>query len=253
MTADTEEVLGDALKTRGEKLHYIYDPTSSWKVVLAGAGDLDYILMVRDFIEDKLKASKGNDADIIEAIRDSVHEIWRDYARFEPGANVQLKLLIGSWSNDGALRFTVVSGAAVRTGRQIEAMGIGDATFLGMADRFLPRGFLLPYTVGDTEALRVFMIYAAQAAKQVPGVGGMTRVITLDLHGNLKYEKSFKVIEVQRFFGNFHDNISQIFSGFIGDQKNPEETVKIMGRKLIKDIRALRKKLAEIEANPALL
>src|SRR2546427_10645962 len=104
--------------------------------------------MVRDFIEDKVKASKANDVDMIEAIRDSVHEVWRDYAHFEPGGNVQLRLLIGSWSNDNALRFTVVSGAAVRSGRQIEAMGIGDATFLGMADRCLPRGFISPYIVG---------------------------------------------------------------------------------------------------------
>jgi hypothetical protein len=213
---------------------------------------VDYIGMARDFIQEKIQATDGKDAEIIEAIRESVHEIWRDHARFEPGG-VDLKLLIGSCSTERALRFTVVSGAAVRSGRKIEAMGIGDATFLGLADRFLPTHSVLSFVPGEPEAIRLFTIYAASAAKQVPGVGGMTRVLTLDGTGNVKWEKSFKVVEVQKFFSTFHNDISQTFSGILADQKKPEELVRLLGKRMVRNIRTLRKNLDAIEGNPSLL
>jgi hypothetical protein len=146
-----------------------------------------------------------------------------------------------------------VSGAAVRSGRKIEAMGIGDATFLGLADRFLPTHSVLSFIPGEPEAIRLFAIYAASAAKQVPGVGGMTRVLTLDETGTYKWEKSFKIVEVQRFFALFHNDISQTFSGMLGDQKNPEELVKLLGRRTLKSIRGLRKSLDAIEKNSSLI
>jgi hypothetical protein len=252
IAADTEEVLGDALRTYGEKVHLLYSPMADWKIVLAGAGDLDYILMVRDLIEEKVKSGGAKDTEIIEAIRESIHEMWRDYARFEPGGDVQLRLLIGSWSSDRSLRFTVVSGAAVRGGRNIEAMGKGDAAFLGMADRFLPRPNRLSFVSGEAEAIRTFMIYAVQAAKQVPGVGGNTRVVTLGTRGDFQWEKSFKIMAIQRFFSGFHNNISLTFSGVFGIQSEPENLVKNLSKITVRELKALRKELERIENDPSL-
>ena len=125
LAADTEEQISQHMRTSGEKLHFINAPMASWKIVLAGAGHVDYILMARDLIQEKVTAGSGTSQEIVNAIRQSIQEIWRDYASHEGG--VDLRLLIGSYCSDSASMFTVVSGAAVRTGRNVEAMGIGDA------------------------------------------------------------------------------------------------------------------------------
>jgi hypothetical protein len=252
LIADTEEVLEGALKTYSEKMYYLSSAMGNWQAVIAGAGDVDYILMARDLIKEKLESTRGNDADIIEAIRDSIHEMWRDHANFE-AEKVQLRLLIGSFSSDSVFRFTVVSGAAVRAGREIEAMGMGDAIFLGMADRFIPRGGLLGYVSGEAEALRLFAIYAAQAAKATPGVGGMTRIVTISRTGNFRWEKSFKVVEVQEFFGSIHASIRSIFNNFTGNPIAPEDFIKLFSKKTIREIGQLRKELERIEKDPSLI
>lgn len=205
--------------------------------------------MACDFIREKTTASLGRDADIINAIRTSINEIWKNHIQYE-SAHVDLNLLIASWSTDGARRFTVVSGAAIRDGRDVEACGIGNATFLALADRFLHRGLLR--TVGGTgEAVRMFTIFAMQQTKQtVPGVGGNSRIVTLRQGGELKWEKSFKVAEVQNFFSSFHNNFRHIAAGRAAD---PEYIVRTLAKLTLRDIKVLRKELIRIENNPSLI
>ena len=57
LAADSEEVIPDAFRGRGEKIHIISPHDSPWKAAMAGAGDLDFILMTRDFIREKIEAS----------------------------------------------------------------------------------------------------------------------------------------------------------------------------------------------------
>lgn len=250
MVADSEEVLGQELRTRGEKLHLIYDPQSDWRIVLAGAGDVDYILMARDFISEKVRETKVTGKDIVDSIRSATHEIWRDYARFEPGHDVQLKLLIGSESSDRRTGFNVVSGAAVRQGRKIEAMGKGDVIFMSLAERLLPKSMLsfIPLTA---EATRIFMIYAAMAAKQVPGVGGNTHIVTVGNDGKTRWEKSFKIAAVQRFFSDFHQDVS----AFLMTDENDDPTEKLIrtfGKSTARQVRQLQKEIQRIENDPRL-
>jgi hypothetical protein len=110
LTADSEETLGDALKTNNEKLRLIQPyaiAASRWMMVLAGAGDVEYIRMAGDLIEERLQKLSGTDTEIITAIRQSIHQMWSDFAVYEPGGRVSLELLGASFSSDGALRLTV--------------------------------------------------------------------------------------------------------------------------------------------------
>jgi len=216
-------------------------------VVIAGAGDVDHIGMARDFIEERRDNSPANDADIVSAIRSSVNEVWKDYARYSPGP-VNLQLLIGTYSNDSISGFWVVNGTAVRKGGVIEARGVGDATFRAIADRFLNFG-ALSYVVGDPEALRMFVIYAYQQAKRtIPGVGGSTRIITLSRDGHIKREKSLKVLLVQEFFSKMDHNILSFSpgQGFNRDG-GPEKMVREVSKAVLRDIKKLRKQLEQVE------
>src|SRR5436190_24385740 len=78
LSADSEESIAEpnALRTQGQKLHVIHNALSNWKVLIAGAGDTDYIGMAKDFIAEKVHASvTANDAQIVEAIRKAINEM----------------------------------------------------------------------------------------------------------------------------------------------------------------------------------
>jgi hypothetical protein len=258
MCADTEEVIPEALRTRGEKLHVmpaVRFGDDSWVIVLSGAGDVDWTHMAKDFIEERVATGTGTDAEIIHAIRTSISEIWSDYARYSQD-RVSLRLLIGSYSTDKRSRFTVVTDQAVRQGRDVEAMGIGDATFRGLADRFLSRYVAL-------EVAQIFSIYAIQQIKEtIPGVGGNTRVITLNNDGSTKWEKSFKVMAVQEFFSKLNSEIRHtidpaVLDFTVGPQAAPtEDTLRTLyGRfteTLLSDIEELRREIVRIENDPTL-
>jgi len=93
------------------------------------------------------------------------------------------------------------------------------------------------------------MLYAAQAAKQVPTVGGMTRMVTMTNAGNLEWVKSFKVVAVQQFFGGIHHNIQQIMGGLLRET-DAESCIKLLGKTLLKDYRKLNKELAKLDNDP---
>jgi hypothetical protein len=251
LAADTEEQIPGALKASGEKIHLINSPFSDWTIVLAGAGHVDYVLMARDLIQEKVYGGSGKDQQIIDAIRESVQEVWGDYATHESG--VGLSLLIGSYSSDRVIRFTVVSGAAVRSGRNIEAMGIGDATFRSLADRYLG-GSPLSYLPGDCEAMVAFIVYAALQAKlSVPGVGGMTRIVRVCPNGTIKWEKSFKIIAIQNFFYKMDENVRRhCFRSFALDKIEPERLLKSFNQATLRAFRHLRKEVKSIDNDPTL-
>jgi len=251
LAADTEEVISapPLLRSRGEKIHVLSDGTSDWKIIVAGAGSVDYIGMARDFIREKTAASAGEDTDIIRAIRESVHEIWRDFACYEQ-IPPDLKLLIGSWSNDHHHRFTVVNGSAVRDGRDLEAMGIGDATFRSLADRFLQHG-RLSFVGGEIEAIRIFTVYAMQQAKEtIPGVGGSTRIATLMGNGTIKYEKSFSVAEIEKFFYKVDGHLRLLLSDLPEPLRDIRTQLRTIAEGIAVDIESLRKNLKIIEESP---
>jgi hypothetical protein len=257
MCADTEEVIPEALRTRGEKLYVIPNVRygdDSWVLVLSGAGDVDWTHMAKDFIEERIAAGAGTDAEIIQAIRTSISEIWSDYARYSQD-RVSLRLLIGSYSTDKRTRFTVVTDQAVRQGRDVEAMGIGDATFRGLADRFLSRSVALGVA-------QIFSIYAMQQIKEtIPGVGGSTRVVTLGHDGSTKWEKTFTVAVVQDFFPQMTTHIRRTIDPAVIDMTfgskspTPGDLRKLFGslnKALLRDIVKLRKEIDQIENDPVL-
>jgi len=252
LAADTEEQISGVLRTSGEKLHFINAPMANWTIVLAGAGHVDYILMARDLIQEKVTAGAGTSQEIVNAIRQSVQEIWRDYANHEGGAD--LKLLIGSYCSDSASMFTVVSGAAVRTGRNVEAMGIGDATFRSLADRFLPIGHF-SYVPGDRESIVAFIVYATLQAKlSVPGVGGMTRVVRICPNGQIKWEKSFKIAAIQNFFHSLDQNIrNHCFRSFAQDKIETEVLLRSFSKATLRAFREMRKEVKKIEDDTRLV
>jgi hypothetical protein len=129
-------------------------------------------------------------------------------------------------------------------------MGIGDATFRILADHFVPHG-LLRHVGASAEAVRIFMIYAMQQAKAIPGVGGNTRIITLDGNGNISWEKSWKISAIQQFFSRFDQHIRLFFNGIIGQE--PEQLLSHLCKVGRRDLRALRKELKRIEDDPALV
>ena len=178
-------------------------------------------------------------------------EYWRDYARFE--AQVDLNLLIGSYSSDATTSFTVVNGAAIRAGRNIEAMGIGDATFRSLADRYL-RSSPLSYIPGPCESIVSFIVYAELQAKlSVPGVGGMTRIVRICPNGTIKWEKSFKIAAIQNFFHRMDDNIRRhCFRTFALEKLDPEVLLRSFSKEHTQAFRELRKEVKRIEEDGSL-
>ena len=71
LSADTEEVISEPplLRSHGEKIHVLSDTVSDWRIIVAGAGSVDYIGMARDLIREKTISTPAHDADIIKAIR----------------------------------------------------------------------------------------------------------------------------------------------------------------------------------------
>jgi hypothetical protein len=251
LSADTEESIPEpnALRTHGEKIYVLQPSLSDWKIVIAGAGDVDWIGMIRDFIWDNASTGNGTDAEILSAIRKAIHEIWKNYVQYDrAGANVSL--LIGSWSADHLLRFRVVRNTTIRNGRDLEACGVGDSIFRALADRFLNYGRGFRYIAGDIEALRFFVIYAMQQAKTVPGIGGNTRIVTLDSSGNLKWEKSFKIGAIQTFFRQFDGDLRLLIAQ--SEKITSEEFVRTLSKSTLRRIKQLRKEIERIEHDPIL-
>lgn len=249
IAGDTEESVPGVYRSSAEKIRLIQNPGSGCLVVAGGSGDVGYIRMIGDFVEEKLATGGGTDTEVVEAIRESIREIWREHVRYEQG-QVDVSMLLASYSSDKIPRFTVTSGASIRNGRKLEAVGVGDATFRALADAYLNEGFLstLP---GDAETLRIFTLYALYKAKQtVPGVGGGTRMVTLNYDGTIKWEKSWKVSAVQRFFSSFEVNIanSLSLSGL-----DAEKFVQAISRDGIRDIQELHKEIERIEADDTLV
>lgn len=58
------------------KIHIISPHDSPWKAAMAGAGDLDFILMARDFIREKIEASTNATDMSWRARRDSFRFKW---------------------------------------------------------------------------------------------------------------------------------------------------------------------------------
>lgn len=261
MAADTEEVIAapPLLRTRREKLRVLQNPVmTKWRVVLGGAGELDYIGMIGDLIEEKLSSpalSSAGQGDIDNCIRAVVSQVWRDYARYEQ-RTVDIKLLIASRANEGhGFKLTVVSGAAVRRGSDIEAIGIGDATFKALADRFIQHGMLSTVSA-SVSAARIFMIYAMLQAKlSIPGIGGNTRIVTMT-GDDISYMKSWSVKAIQDFLSDFDSNIRtgvQSLANMPSCDDPVEEFLVAMGKETIKAYKELKKQLREIEGNDSLV
>lgn len=261
MAADTEEVILEPpmLRTRREKLRILESPViSKWSVALGGAGEFDYIGMIGDLIEEKLSAPNllsATQGDIDNAIRSAVAEVWRDYARYEQ-RTIDIKLLIASRPAQGyGFKLTVVSGAAVRRGADVEAIGIGDATFKALTDRFIQHGMLSTVSA-NVSAVRIFMVYAMLQAKlSIPGIGGNTRIISMNADG-VRFMKSWSVRAVQDFFRNFDGNIRTGVHSLanIPVVNDPVELLlKKLGEETIKDYQKLKRELEEIENDDSLV
>lgn len=247
LAADSEEVIPEALRTTAQKIRVLYEPAMDWHISSAGAGDVDYIRMVGDLIQQSVSTGNGTDAEIRKAIRQVVHEVWRDHVHFEQSA-ISIQMLLVTYSHDKATRLTVVNNGAVRDGRELETFGIGDATFRSLADRYLNKG-LLSFVGGDMEALRMFMIFAMQRAKQaIPGVGGNTNIVTVLQNGNTKWEKSWKVSAVQDFFSTLDADIRHLLG-----RTTAEDLVTTVAKKTVRGIKKLRKEIARIEADRGLI
>lgn len=255
MAADTEEVISQPplLRTRREKLRTLWSHPETWKIVLGGAGEFDYIGMIGDLIQEKVSQTPGNGSDIRGAIRDAVTQVWRDHARYEQ-RSIDVRLLIASYSSDfGFPRLTVVSGAAIREGSDLEAIGIGDSTFRALADRFLPHGMLSTVS-SPLEAAEIFTIYAMQQAKlSIPGVGGNTRIVTLKNNGDIKYVKSLAVLAIQDFFSRIDNNIRFCLSGVAlesGPRLNtPDVMIRYISKGMLRDLKKLQEELKKIETD----
>src|SRR5262249_25064827 len=142
-----------------------------------------------------------------------------------------------------------------RRGADIEAIGIGDATFKALADRFIQHGMLS--TVSATAAAaRIFMVYAMLQAKlSIPGIGGNTRVVTLTPDG-VHYMKSWSVRAAQDFFGRFDANIRtgvQSLANFPSGDDPVEQLLTLIGKETLNDYRKLKQELEEIEKNDSLV
>jgi len=253
LAADTEEIIQDALRSEGQKLHIVRRPIGAdWSMVIAGAGFVDYIGMARDLIAENLPQPKYSHSEIVQSVRKSVRELW-EHARFEQG--VDLKLLIGSHSSDGVNSFTVVSGAAVRPGRNLEAMGIGDAAFRALSDRYLNQADIMSAVTGDTEAIRMFVIYAAlQTKASVPGVGKMTQIMTLLPNGEVKIEKEWKIVAVEKFFSDLQlETAVRLFGPYFGTKEySVEWAIRELAKSTVLQVKRLKREIQRIEEDPSL-
>jgi hypothetical protein len=261
--ADSEEVISapPLLRTHREKIRVLETPAiSNCRIVLGGSGEYDYVGMIGDFIEEmvgKTGSLAPTQAQIDNCIRAAVAKVWRDYARYE-GRSIDVKLLIASRADcDIPFRLTVVSGAAVRKGADIEAIGIGDATFRALADRFLIHGVLSTVSA-STASARIFMVHAMHQAKlSIPGVGGSTRIVTLTSDG-ARYMKSYSVVAIQRFLGNFdsliRNGVQLVDVSPLPQSEDPIEAL-IMGisSEIILEYKKLKAELEEIEKNEGIL
>jgi hypothetical protein len=148
----------------------------------------------------------------------------------------------------------VVSGTAVRRGSDVEAIGIGDATFKALADRFIQHGQLSTVSA-SVSAARIFMVYAMLQAKlSIPGIGGNTRVITMTSDG-IRYMKSWSVSAIQRFFNTFDQNIRtgvQSLSHIPSGDDPVEQLLVAVSKEIIKEYRELKEELERIEGDSSL-
>lgn len=262
LAADTEEVIYEspALKTTAEKLRMLDTPImSECRIVAAGAGDVGFIRMVGDFIEDKFSESivlVHSHKQVEKHIRAAVAEVWRDYACHET-TSLPLQLLILSRCTEEPPRLTVVQRQSVYRGREIEAIGIGDATFRALADRFIQHG-LLSTVSANIKTACVFAIYAfLQAKLSIPGIGGQTRIVTISDEGELKYMKSWSVSRIQTFFREIDGhirNVVQILSH--GKETTDDPVERLIGnisKGLLEDYRELKKDLQRIDEDETLI
>jgi len=224
--------------------------------VLGGSGEYDFIGMIGDLIEEKLSQSgfSPTQGDIDNSIRAVVAQVWRDHARYEQRP-IDVKLLIASRPDENSgFRLAVVSGTAVRRGSDVEAIGIGDATFKALADRFIQHGQLSTVSA-SVSAARIFMVYAMLQAKlSIPGIGGNTRVITMTSDG-IRYMKSWSVSAIQRFFNTFDQNIRtgvQSLSHIPSGDDPVEQLLVAVSKEIIKEYRELKEELERIEGDSSL-
>jgi hypothetical protein len=261
LAADTEEVIYEppTLKTTAEKLRVLDTPIiSECRVVAAGAGDVGFIRMVGDFIEDKFSESAvlvHSHKQVEKNIRSAVAEVWQDYARYE--ASLPLQLLILSRCPNDPPRLTVVQRQSVYRGRDIEAIGVGDATFRALADRFIQHGMLRTVSA-NLKTASVFVVYAfLQAKLSIPGIGGQTRIVTISDEGELKYMKSWSVSRIQTFFREIDGhirNVVQIVSQGTNTTDDPiERLIGNISKGLLEDYRELKKDLQRIDEDEMLI
>lgn len=260
LAADSEEVISEPplLRTHREKLRVLQTAIiSNWTIVAGGSGEYDYIGMIGDFIEEKVSQFGTPDPGKVDnCIRAAVAEVWRDYARYEQRP-IPINMLIASRSEEHPTpRLTVVSGAAVRRGADVEAIGKGDATFKALADRFIQHG-LLSTVSASVSAARVFMVYAMLQAKiSIPGIGGNTRIMTITQSEGVRYMKSWSVSAIQQFFGSFDQNIRtgvQSLSYAPSGDDPVEQLLRAISERTIKEYRELKKELQRIEEDPQLV
>jgi hypothetical protein len=262
LAADTEEVITEPplLRTRREKIRVLETPAiSNWRVILGGAGEYDYIGMIGDLIEERISncgTFSPTHAHIGNSIRAAVAQVWRDYARYEQ-RTIDIKILIASRADQqGPFRLTVVSGAAVRRGLEVEAIGIGDATFRALTDRFIQHGQGSTVSA-SVSAARIFVVYAMLQAKlSIPGIGGNTRIVTMTDDGDFRYMKSWSVSAIQGFFSTLDHNIRmgvQSLSHVPSGDYPVEQLLTALSQETIKEYRKLKKELQRIEEDPSLV
>ena len=127
-------------------------------------------------------------------------------------------------------------------------------TFRALADRFLPIGHF-SYVPGDRESIVAFIVYATLQAKlSIPGVGGMTRVVRICPNGDIKWEKSYKIAAIQRFFHGLDQNIREhCFRSFAQDKIEPEILLRTFSRVTMRAFRDMGKEVKKIEDDPRLV
>lgn len=260
LAADTEETIPEALKTSTEKLRVLDIPAiSECRVVAAGSGDVGFIRMVGDFIEDKFGESGilvHSQKDVERHIRAAVVEVWRDYAQYGPHP-IPLSLLIACQCNEEPPRLIVVGQQSVYRGRDIEAIGIGDATFKALADRFIQHGMLTTVSA-NLKAARVFVVYAfLQAKLSLPGIGGQTRIVTISDEGELKYMKSWSVSTIQSFFRDIDGHVRgavQVLAHAGETSGDPiERLIGGISKGLLEDYQSLKTEIQRIEKDETLI
>jgi 20S proteasome alpha/beta subunit len=244
LAADTQEVIPNALKSHGEKIHIIGD-TPEYKAAMAAAGDVDFILMAKDFIREKIEMTPATDREIMAAIRSAIQEMWSDFVQYGQDTT-NISLLVATFSSDKKRRLTVVSNNAVRSGRFVEAVGIGDATFLSLADHYLGKLNRVTWLV------EAFVIFAMQQVKNsVPGCGGSTRILTIMNDGSMDWKNPYEIHAIQDFFFSLNMDISSLILTANVDSVSEQEAKEFIEgvtsdllkerEKLVKEIERIRK------------